>query len=465
MNVTGGARGDAQQPAAASGEPQPDPESLIRSREFRRLLILSALIGIVVSVACWGFLEIIHAVQEWVYVNLPSDLGFDQVPTWWPLPVLGIAGLVIAFAVERLPGRGGHVPADGLKTGPPTRPVELPGVLLAALASIALGFVLGPEAPLIALGTGLALLAVQQSKRDVPDRAKLVLAAAASFAALATIFGSPVIGAVIIIEAAGLGGPTLPLVLLPGLVAAGIGSLVFVGVGNLTGLSSSDYAISPLTLPAYTSPKVSDFLWTVALGIAAAIVSWTIIEIGRRTNHLVTRRAFLVIPVAALVVAGLAIAFAQITDLPANVILFSGQEAMNTVVKDAAALAIGTIALIVVFKGFAWAVSLGAARGGPTFPAIFMGIVGGLLASHLPGLSETPAVGVLVGAMVVSVLRLPLSAIVIALIVSRAGAGVSPLIIVGVVVAYITVLLIDARRPQSSSNDPGDVQPATPTDR
>ena len=107
-------------------------------------------------------------------------------------------------------------------------------MLLAALASIGLGLVLGPEGPLIALGTGLAFLAVQLSRRSVPDQAGMVLAAAGS-AALSTVFGSPVVGAVIIIEAAGLGGATLPVVLLPGLLAAGVGSLVFVGIGSLTG--------------------------------------------------------------------------------------------------------------------------------------------------------------------------------------------------------------------------------------
>ena len=85
-------------------------------------------------------------------------------------------------------------------------------------------------------------------------------------------------------------------------------------------------------------------------------------------------------------------------------------------------------------------------RGGPTFPAIFLGIAGGLLALHLPGFSETPAVGVLVGATVVSVLQLPLSSIIIALLVTQAGAGVVPLIIVGVVVAYIATKVLAARR-------------------
>ena len=36
------------------------------------------------------------------------------------------------------------------------RLVELPSILLAALATLGLGLVLGPEAPLIALGLGLA---------------------------------------------------------------------------------------------------------------------------------------------------------------------------------------------------------------------------------------------------------------------------------------------------------------------
>jgi hypothetical protein len=150
---------------------------------------------------------------------------------------------------------------------------------------------------------------------------------------------------------------------------------------------------------------------------------------------------------AALAVAGAAIAFAEITGYTANLVLFSGQDSMDQLVSKASTVALGVLALLLLFKALAWGISLGGARGGPTFPAIFIGIVGGLLAAHLPGFSETPAIGVLVGAMVVSVLRLPLSSIIIALVVSQAGAGVAPLIIVGVVVAYIVTQLLSARRP------------------
>ena len=421
--------------------------------------MFAAVVGVLVSFACWCFLELVHALQQWAYKDLPSGLGFDTVPWWWPLPVLAVAGVVVAFAVVRLPGRGGHEPSDGLKSGPPTEPIELPGVILAALAAIGLGLVLGPEAPLIALGTGLATFAVRQARKDAPDQVLLVMAAAGSFAALATIFGSPIIGAIIIIEAAGLGGPTLPVVLLPGLIAAGIGSLVFIGMGSVTGLSSSAYAIPPLHLPAFPDPTLGDFGWTIVLSVAAAIVAFAIMEIGRRTKGIVAGRPFVLIPVAALLVGGLAIVFAQITGQSANLVLFSGQESMNPIVSQAATLSLGTFALLILFKGLAWGLSLGSARGGPTFPAIFLGIAGGLLAAHLPGFAETPAVAVLVGAMCVSILRLPLSSIVIALVVSQAGPGVAPLVIVGVAVAYIASSLLSARGAAPSTPAAGTANP------
>ena len=436
--------------------PPVDPASLVRSRQYRVLLVLAAVIGLLVSLASWGFLELVHVIQLGVYKDLPSDLGYDTSPWWWPLPWLALAGVLTAFAIERLPGHGGHVPADGLKTGAgPTQPIELLGVLLAALATLGLGLVLGPEAPLIALGMGLGILAVQLVRKDAPQQVLGLMAAAGSFAAVSTIFGSPVIGSVIIIEAAGLGGPTLPLVLLPGLLAAGIGSLVFIGMGDWTGLSTSAWALSPFSLPTFPGPGWGDFGWTIVLAIAAALVVFVIVEIARWTTRVVSTRPFVLTTAAALVVGGLAIAFNQATDHRTDVVLFSGQDAFASLLKDASTLSLTTLALLLVFKGAAWSISLGNFRGGPTFPALFLGLVGGLLAGHLPGFSETPAVAVLMGAGVVSILRLPLSSVVIALLLtSKAGLAVAPLIIVGVVAAYITTEVLSARRVSGAETTP-----------
>jgi H+/Cl- antiporter ClcA len=436
-----------------------DPGSLLRSKDYRVLLVFAAVIGVLVSLAAWAYLELIHYLQQWLYKDLPSGLGLSPVPTWWPLPVLAVASVPIAFAIARLPGSGGHKPAEGLKSGPPTQPNELPGVLLASVASIGFGMVLGPEAPLIALAGGLAILAVRSARKEAPDPVVALIAAAGSFAAMSSLFGSPIVGAVIIIEAAGLGGATLPVILLPGLLAAGIGSLVFIGMGSLTGLSTSSYAIAPLSLPKYHNPTLSAFAWTILLSVIVAVVIFAIAQLGLLTNAATLRRPFVVVPFAALTVGVLAIVFGHVSGKPEDLVLFSGQDTMGAVVNQAASFSQWAFVLFLIFKGVAYGVSLGSARGGPTFPAMFLGIVTGLLCAHLPGFSERPAVAAMMGAATVSILRLPLSSIIIALVVSQAGASTTPLIIVAVVVAYLVVLALSASqaseqlRPLTASTD------------
>jgi H+/Cl- antiporter ClcA len=106
-------------------------------------------------------------------------------------------------------------------------------------------------------------------------------------------------------------------------------------------------------------------------------------------------------------------------------------------------------------------VSLGTFRGGPTFPALYIGAAGGLLASYLPGLSVTPAVAVGMAAMAASMLRLPLSSIVIATALTMvAGGGSAPLIIVAAVTAYLVTLGLDGPRDHAPS-----ATARTPTDR
>ena len=107
--------------------------------------------------------------------------------------------------------------------------------------------------------------------------------------------------------------------------------------------------------------------------------------------------------------------------------LFSGQEAFGKLFGQAATVSLSTLALLLLFKGLAWSISLGNFRGGPTFPAIFLGVAAGLMAAHLPGYAETQAVAALVGAACVSVLRLPLASVMIAsLLCAKAGLTVAP---------------------------------------
>ena len=209
------------------------------------MLLLASVIGVIASLAAWCFLELIFYIQRWVFTDIPHDLGYDHgAPLWWYLPVLAVAGVLAAFAIVRLPGNGGHVPAEGLKASP-TMPVDLPGVLLAAVASIGLGLVVGPEAPLIALGGGLGFLAIRSIRPDAPPELGILLATSGTFAAVSFLFGSPIIAAVILIEAAGLGGSRMPLVFDPGPAGGGDRVPGLDRNGTITGLSMSDISLSP----------------------------------------------------------------------------------------------------------------------------------------------------------------------------------------------------------------------------
>lgn len=416
----------------------------MRSKQYVVLLVIVAAVGIVVSLAAWCFLELVHQLQQELFVHLPHALGYTNgPPLWWSLPVLGIGALLVALAIDRLPGSGGHVAARGFQVGGPPRPIDLPGVVLAGLATIGFGMVLGPEMPLIGLGTGLAVLTLRATRRNVAPQMLLVVGAAGSFAALSFIFSSPLIAAVILVEAAAIGGPRLSVVLLPGLLAAGIGSLVSLGIGSFTGLSSSAYALAPIPLPHFAHPTFVEFLWTIMVAIVVASIARLIVRGGLAVYGVLARRLLLLLPIVGLIIAGLAIAFHWATDKSVNEVLFSGQSALPGLVAQAGTWSLSALLLLIVFKGLAYGLSLGSFRGGPAFPALFLGAAGGIMASHLPGFSLTPAVAVGMGAATVAVLRLPLSAVVLAtLLTAQAGVGDEPLIIVAVVVAYMVTLLV-----------------------
>ena len=314
--MTTGPVSEESAPAAPPTPPEITDEQAsetIRSRPFLVLLALVSVVGILVSLAAWCFLELTHQIQQEVFTHLPHALGYaNGPPVWWPLPVLALGGFVTALAIQRLPGNGGHLPAAGLATGgPPPGPFDLPGIMLAAIATIGLGLVLGPEAPLIALGSGLGALAIRSARKGAPDQVVTIVAAAGSFAAVSFVFSSPLIAAVILIEATGIGGPRMRLVLLPGLLAAGIGSLISIGMGSWTGLSSSAYALSALPLPAFGAPHVANFGWTIVLGILVAAGGQLIMRGGAETYQIVKRRPLLALPLVALLIAGIAIGFGR----------------------------------------------------------------------------------------------------------------------------------------------------------
>ncbi|MCB0966400.1 MAG: chloride channel protein [Ilumatobacter sp.] len=396
-----------------------DVKALIRSRQYVGFLLLSAVVGLVASLVAWSFLTLTPWIQEAVFDDLPGQLGFDAPPRWWPIPILALAGLITALAITRLPGRGGSIPADGFGSGPPTRYVDLPGVILAGLATLGLGLVLGPSSPVIAIGAGLGLLVVHLVRKNAPNHALMVMSAAGSCAAFAMVFRSPMVSAIVILEALGLSGTLVPVVLLPSLIGAGIGSIVYLGLGDLTGLSVDAYALYPLELADMGDLTAAQIVWTIPLAVVVAAAVFVVVTVGRRIARIVAPRQLVWLPVVGIGVAVLAILFTR-TGETSYTVLFSGSKALAPIVERGPALPLATLAWLVVLKGAAWSLSMGAFRGGAVFPAIFLGTVGGLMAERLPGLPAGAAVAIVMAAAVVSALRLPLSSVVIT---NRSGVG------------------------------------------
>jgi H+/Cl- antiporter ClcA len=438
----------APAPAGADGSagavaPAPDPAAIMRSRAYVLTLLFGALLGAPISAMAFGFLELVSVLQRALYQHLPSGLGFHGEPAWWPIPVLAGGGVIVAAAIRYLPGRGGHSPADGFSAGM-TEPISLPGVFVAAVATLACGAVLGPEAPLIALGSGLALFAIRRVRPGAPASGQVVVAGAGSFAAIATLLGSPLLAAIFMIEGIGLGGALLSAVLLPGLLAAGVGALVFIGLGQWSGVGTFSLVIP--NLPTVVRPTAAEFGWAIALGVAAALLAIVIRRGGIWMKRIAEGHLFIVVPLVGVAVGGLAIGFAEATGHPSSSVLFSGQSLIGTVLAHAGAWSLGALLLLLLCKGVGYLLCLGSFRGGPIFPSLLLGAVGGLAASHLPGLPFVPAAAMGMGALCAAMLRLPVVSVALpCVLLFHDGAALAPIVIVAVVVSFVTINWLDPK--------------------
>ena len=164
----------------------------------------------------------------------------------------------------------------------------------------------------------------------------------------------------------------------------------------------------------------------------------------------VDRRRLVLTPIFGAGVAVTAIVFVQLTDHGADQVLFSGENALPSLIEQASTWTAGALVLLVVCKGLAYALSLASFRGGPTFPSMFIGAAGGLALSHFPGLPPIAGAAMGIGAMAVAMLRLPLTAVLLtALFLQSDAIELTPLIIVSVVVSHVVTAHLTPTRAES----------------
>lgn len=424
------------------------------ARTYLRTLVFAAVLGVPVAFAAVLFQTAIHDVIHLVWEVVPHWLGWNEPASWYVVLVPGLAGLVVAAAL-RLPGHGGHSPLDGLGVEE-VHPIDLVSILSAGLASLGLGLVLGPEAPLIALGLGLGALAVRLVRLEGTEGQLLGLAGA--FAAVAALFGGPLVAAFLLFEVTAASGkiPAVALgrALLPGFVAAGTGALVFTGVADWPGLHQTSLALSGL--PAYETVRIADIGWCLLLAMVVAIVVVAFRHIAHAIADRGGARPIATLAIAGLLVGGLAVGFRELADRPVDLVLFSGQSELPDIVAEGSA---GVLLLLVVAKGLAYALSLGAGfRGGPVFPAIALGAAMAVCAADvLPGLETTPAIAAGIAAGTAAVLRVPFTAVLLpTLLLGSSAFDTAPIAVLAAAVGWLVTTALPnprdrpAERPESA---------------
>ena len=412
----------------------------ITAGAYLRLVALGALIGIPAALLAGLFLALVHEIEDVLWDDLPDALGYSS-PPWFLVIVLPAVGAAVVVAARRLlPGDGGHSPLDGISLEP-TPLASGPGIALAGLGTLAFGAVLGPEAPLIALGSVIGLSATLFTR--VSEREERVLATAGSFSAISALFGGPIVGGMLMVEGGIALGPALLPVLLPGFVAAAVGYLVFVGFGDWGGIETQTLAVA--NLPVYDGTHLLDLVVAVVVGVLAALVVAVARRIATRlATHGVRRLGVPALLLAGGFAVGLLAQAADWLGADAKDVLFSGQSAVPTL---AAANSTKIVLILLVAKGIAYAVCLGCGfRGGPVFPVIFLGVALAMFATLWFDVSPTLAVAVGAAAGTAAVTRLLItSSLLAALLVGVNGLDAVPAAVLAAAAAWLVIQALERR--------------------
>ena len=270
-----------------------------------------------------------------------------------------------------------------------------------------------------------------------------VLAGAGSFAAIASLFGGPIVGGMMMVESGvGLGAALIP-VLIPGFVAAATGYVLFIGLGSWGGVHAQSIAVPGL--PLYQGTHVLDLLVGIAVGVAAALLVSTVRRYAGVLEERGPRRVSM--PVL-LLVGGLAVGLlaqtAQWLGANSQDVLFSGQTGLPDLIAQSSTK---IVLILLVAKAVGYSISLGCGfRGGPVFPAIFLGVALATLAEIWFGVSPTLAVAVGTAAGMTATTRMELTLIVFsALIVGHNGMDTVSAAVLATAAAWVTAAALESR--------------------
>ncbi|MEU0371525.1 ion channel protein [Streptomyces sp. NPDC006283] len=356
----------ADSPSAAGSRP-----SRIVPPQARALLPLvlpALLIGVGSSLVLSGISWVAERLEHWLWGTLPNGLGVSGTSAGWTLAMLTAAGLAAGLIVWKFPGHTGPDPATRGLVDPPLPVGILPGVLLAAVVTLAGGVSLGPENPITSINVALAYALGMKFMPRAPGNAWVSLAVAGTVGAL---FGTPVAAALILSEASG--GPD-PRPLWDRLFAP----VFAAGAGSLTTVLTATPALTVHSTP-YPGPRLIDAVSAMVIASAAAVVALAAVYVFPHVHRGFHRlgHPVLMLTAGGLVLGALGVLGGQLT-------LFKGLDQMRELTADPGAHSAGNLLLLALVKLAALVVAACCGfQGGRIFPAVFIGVALGMFAHAL----------------------------------------------------------------------------------
>ena len=333
-------------------------------RALALLSIPALLIGVVSAVVLWLLNGLAGLLQGYLWTSLPHALGIEPYRSWWTVGILTLTGLAVGLVVWLVPGHAGPDSATTELAGAPLRVGVVPSLVLATVISLAGGVSLGPENPIIAINTALAVAALARVAKVVPPKLVALLASAATVGAL---FGTPVAAALVftgMVAALKAGGSLWDRLFLP-LVAAGAGSVTM----YLLGVPPLVFHVAP-----FGTPEPIDLLTgTLVAGVTA------ILGVGAVYLFPLIHRGFHALrnPVLFTTVGGVVLGVLAVIGGPET--MFKGLAQAGDLIKNPSAYTAGTLAVFAIVKIVALLIAASAGfRGGRIFPAVFVGVAAGL---------------------------------------------------------------------------------------
>jgi chloride channel protein, CIC family len=407
---------------------------------YYRLMLYAGLVGGLSALITTGYITLYN--QGVKFFGQHSVYLFNI--NFWPLILLGVAGVFIGLAIKFFGQHGGLGVAQSqyAKTGG-LNYRNLPSILLQGFIALWSGAAIGPEGTLTFLAGGLGTFVSERLKLQKDDIQVLTYSAIAG--AFGGFFGSPVVGAVGAVEYMFIKELNLYRHLIPGLIAGAVGYGVYFAI-----LQTSYLGV--YSFPDFASLRIVDLVWALLVGVIAGaigILHKLVFGLMHRVFGRFNKR-----PVICAIIGGLVIGLIG-SFLPLT--LYSGQNQLLQIIHNPAAYGVGILLLMMLVKMLLTGTSFATGFvGGPIFPLLFIGgILGQVLSEILTFIPQ--GVGVLAGMAGAACAFLPMPLTMVLLLGLFGGqTDLIPVIVIGAVAGFIVskavTPLLPKPRPQPGSN-------------